>query len=400
MESIEAHSMRLLSTVPSGEMKSSAVRFEPGDVLYGRLRPYLNKVFMPTFEGLCSAEFIVFPPVPNVVPKYLQYLLNSGNFLRFASRLNTGDRPRVDFEQLASFLIPLPPLAEQHRIVAAIEEHLSWLDAAVEGLERVRAQLPRYRAAVLKAAVEIAQTASGDGEQPGPKRIADLATLVQYGTSARTSEDGEVPVLRMGNIVSGSLNTNELKYLAADHDEFPELLLEPGDLLFNRTNSAELVGKCAVYAGLPKPCSFASYLIRVRFGEGCDPRFAAAYINSPYGRGWIRSVVNQQVGQANVNGSKLKALSIPVPPVAKQKAIMAEVDSRLSQADATSREIDRSVMYADRLRQSILRRAFSGQLVPQDPNDEPASVLLDRIRAERAAAPARRVSGRRRKAAR
>src|SRR6266436_5041142 len=118
MENIEAQSMRLLGTMPASLLKSSAVHFQPGDVLYGRLRPYLNKVFRPDFEGLCSAEFIVFPETAWLDSKYLQYLLNSSEFVAFASHLNAGDRPRVDFDQIGDFPFPLAPFAEQKRIVA------------------------------------------------------------------------------------------------------------------------------------------------------------------------------------------------------------------------------------------------------------------------------------------
>ena len=215
--------------------------------------------------------------------------------------------------------------------------------------------------------------------------VDQVSLRVQYGTSARTNEDGEgVPVLRMGNIVDGRLETGELKFLPPEHHEFPDLLLSHGDLLFNRTNSAELVGKSAVYKGQPAPCSFASYLIRVRPAGGFAPDFLAYYLNSSHGRAWIRSVVSQQVGQANVNGSKLRALRIPLPPGAEQHRIVAEVERRLSVIEELETSLDHCVKRADRLRQSILKRAFEGKLVPQDPNDEPASVLLERIRAERA----------------
>ncbi|MGC4053644.1 MAG: restriction endonuclease subunit S [Paludibaculum sp.] len=116
MEHIEAHSMRLLQTVPAGTMKSNAVHFFSGDVLYGRLRPYLNKVYLATFEGLCSAEFIVLPPSAAMDSRYLAFLLNSTAFVHFATHLHEGDRPRVDFEQLASYSVPVPPLPEQLRL--------------------------------------------------------------------------------------------------------------------------------------------------------------------------------------------------------------------------------------------------------------------------------------------
>ena len=146
--------MRLLDTAKTSDVKSSGSYFDRGDVLYGRLRPYLNKVYMPDFGGLASGEFIVFPSQPNLDNAYLKYFLNQWEFVSFVTRLNTGDRPRVDFTQFADYPIPLPPLLEQHRIVAEIETQFTRLDASVAALRRARANLKRYRASVLKAACE------------------------------------------------------------------------------------------------------------------------------------------------------------------------------------------------------------------------------------------------------
>jgi type I restriction enzyme S subunit len=408
MEHVEAHSMKLLGTVPAGTMKSSAVHFKPGDVLYGRLRPYLNKVYRPTFEGLCSAEFIVLPENERVDGAYLQYFLNSSAFVRYASHLNAGDRPRVDFDQLASYEMPLPEVDEQRRIVAEIEKQFSRLDEAVANLKRVKANLKRYKAAVLKAAVEgrlvpteaelagrqgrsyetggqllerITATVSRSAraarksQSPGESGnefpfdlpagwsvapIAHLAEVVEYGTSAKTSEvNVGVPVLRMGNIVNGDLDLTTLKYLPDSHEEFPCLLLRPGDLLFNRTNSPELVGKTAVFKGRPEKCSFASYLIRVRLVSGCMSEFVSAFINSLHGRKWVKSVVIQQVGQANVNGTKLQNLLIPLPPITEQERIVNELGRRLSIVGHIETCVDAELQQATVLRHTALRSQFA-----------------------------------------
>jgi type I restriction enzyme S subunit len=166
----------------------------------------------------------------------------------------------------------------------------------------------------------------------------------------------------MGNIQDGTLYFTSLKYLPTNHHEFPELLLAKGDLLFNRTNSAELVGKTAVFAGRSDPCSFASYLIRVRFVTIVLPEFVNYYINSAFGRAWIADVVSQQVGQANVNGSKLQALSIPLPPFAEQRRIVAEVGRRLIAIDDLQAAVSGDLQRAVRLRQSVLQAAFRGKL--------------------------------------
>jgi type I restriction enzyme S subunit len=184
----------------------------------------------------------------------------------------------------------------------------------------------------------------------------------------------------MGNIIDGELDFASLKYLPKSHAEFPKLLLRSGDILFNRTNSAELVGKSAVYHGEADQCSFASYLIRVRLID-VVPELVVAFINSVFGRQWVKSVVSQQVGQANVNGSKLQALAVPLPPILEQQKLLERYEERQRQLGELAAWCETELARSTALRQSILKQAFSGRLVPQDPSDEPASALLARIRA-------------------
>ena len=359
-----------------------------------------------------------------------------------------GSLMRVRAETFRDFRFPLAPASEQTRIADTLEGLFSDLDAGVAALERAREQLKLYRASVLKAAVEGSLTEEwrrrNPQAEPGaellkrilverrqrweqdqmrrfqkmgktpPKNwrakykepvtpdttdlpalpegwcwttVSQCSSLMQYGTSAKTNQDsGGVPVLRMGNISSdGRILLDSLKYLPSTHDEFPDLLLEPGDLLFNRTNSADLVGKTAAYLGYPLPCSFASYLIRVHLLKGVDPTFVVCALNSGLGRTWVMRVVNQTVGQANVNGTKLAAFTFPLPPREEQDAITEAATDQLEGIDRLEADIDAKLDTAQALRQAILKHAFSGKLVPQDPKDEPAAELLSRTSAEREA---------------
>jgi type I restriction enzyme S subunit len=214
--------------------------------------------------------------------------------------------------------------------------------------------------------------------------VDQISIAQKYGSSSKTNGDADgVPVLRMGNIQEGRLDLDSLKYLPKDHEEFPNLLLEDGDLLFNRTNSPELVGKTAVFRSEISPCSYASYLIGVKLAPSYSPEFLSAYINSVYGRAWIKEVVTQQVGQANVNGSKLAALTVPLPPHDEQQEIASRLDDQLRASFREKAMIERGLEQAGAQRRNILKAAFAGQLVPQNPKDEAASVLLERIRTER-----------------
>lgn len=235
-----------------------------------------------------------------------------------------------------------------------------------------------------------------DAEYPNHWVVRPLGSLcirIEYGTSAKTTEGKsptDVPVLRMGNIQGGRIDASNLKYLPEDHPEVKKLLLEEGDLLFNRTNSAELVGKSAVYHADLGAMTFASYLIRCKLAPGIEAEWVNLFINSFEGRRYIKSVTSQQVGQANVNSTKLAGFPIPVPPHEEQLRILDAVDEWDSTVMHSFDTANRALRQSRMLRQSLYRAAFSGQLVEQRASDEPASTLLERIKAEKEAQPKRR----------
>jgi hypothetical protein len=170
--------------------------------------------------------------------------------------------------------------------------------------------------------------------------------------------------------------------------QFGELLAQmvsarSGLLTDAREQQADLLKRLRVE---PQKASFASYLIRVRCC-GLLPILLSGYINSAYGRDWVASVVNQQVGQANVNGTKLRQLGIPIMPPEEQVEIARRIERAFAWVERLASETNSARKLVDHLDQAILAKAFRGELVPQDPNDEPASELLERIRVERQAAP-------------
>lgn len=193
--------------------------------------------------------------------------------------------------------------------------------------------------------------------------VGDVAALLDYGTSKRSGSEADgIPVLRMGNIQDGRLDLSEIKYCKVDR-EIGRLILQDGDLLFNRTNSPELVGKAAVFHE-NETMTFASYLIRVRFLAGVvDPDFANYWINSAWGRTWARHVKTDGVSQSNINGTKLGAMPLPLPPLAEQHEAVLRASQLLSTADvllARLKSADRSLR---RSSQAVLTKAFRGELV-------------------------------------
>ena len=214
------------------------------------------------------------------------------------------------------------------------------------------------------------------------KKLGFLTTGVEYGTSAKSSETGSTPVIRMGNLQNGHIDWSDLVY-TSDSDEIEKYSLRKNDLLFNRTNSPELVGKTAKYKG-EKPALFAGYLIRINQIETIAlSDYINYFLNSHIAKQHGNSVKTDGVNQSNINGEKLQNYPFPFCSIAEQSVIVNMLEKKLSLTDASIRDIELQLSKAETLRQSILKKAFSGQLVPQDPSDEPASKLLARIQAEK-----------------
>ena len=392
-------------------------------------------------------------PCEEIEPKFLLYLFR--NIEPVLSGKGTGSTFKAITKGFIKDLeFNLPPLAEQHRIVAKIEELFSELDKGVESLETARTQIKVYRQAVLKHAFEGKLTAQwreenkdkletpeqllarikleravrnerqlqewreavkeweGDGKggrkprKPrDPKPLAKLNEIshpnlpqlpeswaweklgwmtcgVEYGTASKSAKSGRVPVLRMGNIQNAKFDWVDLAY-TSDVDEIAEYLLYDGDVLFNRTNSPELVGKSAIFRG-EGPAIFAGYLIRVKHNRRVvASQYLNQFLNSHIARQYGNSVKTDGVNQSNINGTKLSNYPFPYCSTEEQREIATILEQTLSLLDKTEVEIGQELRKAAALRQSILNKAFNGRLVEQDPNDEPASALLDRIRTER-----------------
>ena len=230
--------------------------------------------------------------------------------------------------------------------------------------------------------------------------LDQLIAESSYGTSVKCGYDrGGEPVLRIPNVGSGKIDLQDMKFATERLSLEAEDYLAVGDVLVIRTNgSIGLVGRAAVVSDvLPSPHYFASYLLRLRCVEtACSHRWINFVLASPVGRHWIESKAASSAGQHNISLSTLLTMPVPLPPIAEQEGALIAVETALEAASEQLRTIEKSLGQTAAQRKNLLRAAFSGQLVPQDPNDEPASELLARIRAARERSPAPR--GRRRSA--
>ena len=304
---------------------------------------------------------------------------------------NTGGTTRdsLNIGDLRQIELPLPPLAEQKRIVAKLDALNAKSTRARTELARIETLVSRYKQAVLSKAFsgELTREWRHEGEWPVPVRLGDVAGSFAYGSAAKSQKSGSIPVLRMGNIQNGKLDWADLVY-TDDKDEIEKYRLVPGDVLFNRTNSPALVGKTALYNG-EREAIFAGYLIRIVAGPHLDARYLTYALNSPSGREFSWNAKTDGISQSNISASKLKEFALAVPPIEEQHEIVRRIESAFAKIDRLAKEAKRALELVGRLDEAILAKAFRGELVPQDENDEPASLLLDRIREARTGEPSR-----------
>lgn len=220
-----------------------------------------------------------------------------------------------------------------------------------------------------------------------------LVTDPIYGTSKKCGYGaGATGVLRIPNIGSGRIDPTDLKSADFDAAEAARFSLEEGDVLTIRSNgSLSIVGKPAMVRRQHTKYLFAGYLVRLRpIAQSLVPKYLAYVLAEPSVRAQIETKAKSTSGVNNISARELQELAVPICSLEEQTEIVRILDDRLEAVDKLDKEVDANLNRAGALRQSILRSAFSGQLVPQDPTDEPASILLARIRAERDTEPPKR----------
>ncbi len=261
----------------------------------------------------------------------------------------------LDVSAFKKLPIAIPSLEEQRRIVAVLGE-------AFEGLARAHAHaetnLQNTRDLLALSFEHELLKRKGASTQT---TIGEVCTSFEYGTSTKSKPNGKMPVLRMGNLQSGEIDWTDLVYTDSESD-IKKLTLKEGDVLFNRTNSLEHVGKAAIYRG-DMPAIFAGYLIRVHYdSETLVPEFLNMFLNSKSARDYGRSISGKSVNQANISASKLKTYPIMLPSIDIQKEIVEKMESLREPLKDLERTYENKIKYLDDLRQSIFQKAFAGEL--------------------------------------
>ena len=313
--------------------------------------------------------------------RYLLHYLNSFNY---AGYVNGTTRLKLTQASMDTIPIPLPPLAEQQRIVDRIESLFAKLDEAKEKAQAVADSFETRKAAILHKAFTGELTAKwreehGVGMDSWEKKsVGELCISLKYGTAKKSDASGNVVVLRMGNLQQGEIDWSDLAY-SNDPDDIERYKLFPGDVLFNRTNSAALVGKTAIYRG-EHPAIYAGYLIKLDYDHD---KIIGDYLNYALNtldaKKYCNSVKTDGVNQSNINAKKIGAYSFNVPNIPEQEKIVSVIQKLLSKEQQSKAAAEAVLDQIDLMKKSILARAFRGELGTNDPIEESALELLKRV---------------------
>ncbi len=397
------------TTRPMGEVIKGYTSFVQGDVLFAKITPCMENgkvALVPALEshvGYGSTEFHVLRAGSAVTPEWIARYLSQLSFRKLARQDMSGSagQLRVQTPWLASAPIPVAPVPEQRRILLFVDELLSDLDAGVVELTLAKRKLTLYRQSLLKSAVEGTLTAewrSKRGRRPGATGhlpdgwnwvpLSQCCRVVSgYAFSSRSFTSSGIPVAKIANVGHGSyVDGSEIDHVDASFEvSHADFLVESGDTLIALTRpiTNDILKSCRY----PDGRSHALLNQRVAALRSLDPDLASYlfhFTRSSYFRECMAAAATQTL-QPNVSPNALRSFLVPIPPVEEALFISDSVDQALSSAAVVELGIERAMNSSSAQRQNILRAAFSGQLVPQDPNDEPASVLLERIRTERQA---------------
>lgn len=328
LEHLDPDSLRIQRWGEPTDVESTKLRFQPGDIIFGKRRVYQRKVAVADFEGICSAHAMVLRAKHGaVLPEFLPFFMQSDLFMERALSISVGSlSPTINWKALAAEEFLLPPIQEQARLVEALSaavnakgalddaahwlsiSQLASLDSLMRGLDlgetRQHPQLGRFFC----------------GWEP--VALADLLILSQYGLSEEATSSGRYPMLRMMNIEAGKAVENDLKFIDLCDADFKRYRLLSGDVLFNRTNSYELVGRTGIY-DLEGDHVFASYLVRLRTNEDLLlPEYLTAFLNCEVGRRQVMAFATRGVSQANVSASSLQKVVVPLPPIEHQRKVV------------------------------------------------------------------------------
>jgi type I restriction enzyme S subunit len=357
------------SSVPSCDIPPEDVpkyRLRKGDLVFARTGATTGKSFLidECPEAVFASYLIRVGVSGEIDSRYLAAFFQSPDYWQQIEGGKRGiGQPNVNGNVLGDIEFPLAPMEQQKEIVAEIEKQFTRLEAGVSALRRVQANLKRYRASVLKAACE-GRLVPTEVARWRPAVLGDVITRIEAGKSFRCEErppkTDEVGVVKVSAVSWGAYNEYESKTCLNTGRVEKRYLVSPGDFLFSRANTIELVGACVITQKVTLRVMLSDKILRFHFSEDVLPSWTLYWLRSEFGRHEIeRLATGNQDSMRNIGQTRIREISIKLPSIAEQKRIVAEVERRLSVVEQLEAAVNANLQRATRLRQSILQKAFS-----------------------------------------
>ena len=332
LEHLDADSLTIRRWGSPGDVTATKLLFRKGDIIFGRRRVYQRKLALADFNGICSAHAMVLRAKSEVaLPEFLPFFMQSDLFMERAKAISVGSlSPTINWKTLAKEEFALPSLEEQRRIadvaIAASTVVRRHYDAGTL-LRDTADSLLRERLTGVHLGIRTYHTDFGFYSRKLPLTcLGDLLLTTQYGISKAAADGGGYPMLRMMNLSDGLATDDDLCFVDLSEEDFSRYRLAEGDVLFNRTNSHDLVGRTGVYR-LKDDHVFASYLIRLKADTSkLLPNYLCAFLNHPVGRRQVMRFATRGVSQSNVNADSLRRMLIPLPSLDYQEEVMGQID--------------------------------------------------------------------------
>ena len=345
-----------INSADTGELKSTKFRFSDKHVLFGKLRPYLRKVARPTFPGICSTDIIPIAPGPRLDRAYLYHFLRTDAVINLATSMSSGaNLPRISPRHLVEFNIPLPPLDEQRRIAAILDQ--------ADALRRKRRETLGRIAAIERSL--FFERFGAPESNPNGFPVVDLGSLILEGPTnglyKPASDYGSgTPILRIGDFYNGRVvDLLGLRRLRASGKEISAYELKPYDIVINRVNSRECLGKSALIPTLPEQIVFESNMMRLRLDRtAVDPTFCISFLQLRFVKQQIRHKTKDAINQSSINQKDVSSLKIMLPGLKEQEAFSSSI-SAISTQELSGRS---HLAHLDVLFASLQHRAFRGEL--------------------------------------
>lgn len=351
----------------ASDVVSSKNRFRKGDVLYGKLRPYLDKAVIAEGEGICSTDILVFRAKSGTNPYYLLSLLHSPEFTAHAVATTQGvNHPRTSWASLAEFECLVPLKAEQEKISALLWKLQCALKTEVEVIAAARAlKQSAMRHLFARGLRGASQSETDYGPLPDSWKVSPLSeccvvqTGVTKGRQISPSEALEVPYLRVANVQDGHLDLSEMKTITIRRRELGGYLLQDGDVVLTEGGDFDKLGRGFIWRGEIKNCVHQNHVFAVRVDrERLIPEFFAYLAQSPYGKAYFLTVAHKTTNLACINATKLKALPVPIPDKGEQK----EIADILGAIDRKIAAHERKRGALQELFKTLLHQLMTGQI--------------------------------------